>query len=90
MTQGIFGRKVLQALAKHPEGMFAGQLIRDLEITGSTSPVYLTLKRLERKGWVTSRWVAAVSMRGGRRKQRFRITAAGMAATVLETTEEAA
>ena len=39
--------------------------------------VYTTLDRLERKGFLTSRWGEPTPERGGRAKRIYRVTAAG-------------
>ena len=43
----------------------------------SISTVHAVLKRLEEKGFMTSRYSGATPERGGRRKHLFRVTAAG-------------
>lgn len=47
----------------------------DRSITIST--VHASLARLEKKGYVNSRYAGATSSRGGRRKHLFRLTQAG-------------
>ena len=42
--------------------------------------VYTTLDRLERKGFLTSRWGEPTPERGGRAKRIYRVTAAGRSA----------
>lgn len=46
----------------------------------SKATVYVALKRLERKGFVSSRLGEATSARGGRAKRYFRLRAAGLEA----------
>jgi len=43
----------------------------------SRSSVYVTLDRLDRKGYVTSRFGDPTPQRGGKAKRLFRVTAAG-------------
>ena len=43
----------------------------------SISTVHAVLKRLEEKGFMSSRYAGATPERGGRRKHLFRVTAAG-------------
>jgi PadR family transcriptional regulator, regulatory protein PadR len=47
----------------------------------SRAAVFITLERLERKGFVTSRYGDPTPVRGGRAKRFFRATPAGLAAT---------
>lgn len=44
------------------------------------SAVHAALRRLEDKGFVTSKWSDATAERGGRRKRQFSITAEGRTA----------
>ena len=46
----------------------------------SRPAVFITLERLERKGFVTSRYGDPTPVRGGRAKRFFRATASGIAA----------
>jgi len=46
----------------------------------SLGALYTTLDRLERKGFVTSRWGEATAERGGRRKRYYRIEGSGVEA----------
>ena len=45
--------------------------------TLSVSAIYVTLMRLERKGFLTSRFGEPTAVRGGKAKRRFVITEAG-------------
>ena len=47
----------------------------------SRAAVFITLERLERKGFATSRYGDPTPVRGGRPKRFFRATPAGIAAT---------
>jgi DNA-binding PadR family transcriptional regulator len=44
------------------------------------SAVHAALRRMEKKGFISSRWSEATAERGGRRKRLFIITAEGQAA----------
>src|SRR5687768_15065225 len=48
--------------------------------------VHVALFRLERKGWLTSRFDGATKQRGGRRKHLYKLTASGQ--RVLSTARE--
>lgn len=48
----------------------------------SISTVHSTLHRLEKKGFLNSRYDGATSTRGGRRKHLFRVTVAGEKALI--------
>ena len=47
----------------------------------SRGAVYVTLERLEAKGYVTSWFTEPIAVRGGKARRMFRLTAAGLAAT---------
>ena len=83
---GAFEQLVLMALIRLGENAYGMTVRRELAAgTGrdvSLGAVYSTLDRLERKGWVSSRSVAAGDSveRGGRARRFFRVEAAGEAA----------
>ena len=60
-----YGVAIMQDIKSHAE--------RSISI----STVHAALKRLEDKGFLSSRYDGATSERGGRRKHLFRVTAAG-------------
>lgn len=80
-TLGEFEELVLlMVAAQHDEAYGVGilealeeQLDRKLRI----SAVHVTLKRMEKKGYVTSRFGGITNQRGGRRKKFYVITALG-------------
>jgi PadR family transcriptional regulator PadR len=73
---------VLLALMRAGEGAY-GAAIREeiLETTGrdvTPGAIYPTLDRLEGRGLVTSAWGEPSSVRGGRARRHFKVTAAGL------------
>jgi DNA-binding PadR family transcriptional regulator len=53
---------------------------REAGITLSRGTIYVTLERLERKGYVTSWFSDPQSVRGGKARRHFRLKPAGLAA----------
>ena len=83
---GAFEQLVLLALTRLGEGAYGmtvrHELVAKTERDVSLGAVYATLDRLERKGWVSSRGVAATESaeRGGRARRFFRVEPSGEAA----------
>src|SRR5688500_17142670 len=77
---------VLGLLARRPNGAHGTALLDELaDLTGrewSVGALYTILDRLEKKGFLSSKWGEATSQRGGRRKRIFRVVAAGQSAVV--------
>lgn len=87
MAKDVLGKSefvVLGVLARRALGAHGTALLDELEdLTGrewSVGALYTTLERLERKGFVSSKWGEATTQRGGRRKRIFQVEAAGQAA----------
>ena len=81
---GSFEYQILAILIQKPVDAY-GTKIRERieEQTGrsvSVGAMYTTLDRLEKKGFVSSRWGEATSERGGRRKRYYKIEGAGIEA----------
>ena len=80
---GEFEHLVLLAAIRLGEDAYGVSIARDLTArTGkdvSQAATYLTLKRLEEKGWLVSRQVRSDDTRGGRRKRTYVLTEEGMA-----------
>ncbi|MDX1394034.1 MAG: PadR family transcriptional regulator [Gemmatimonadota bacterium] len=81
---GEFEYVVMLALARcGGEEYGAGVFEMIVEATGrrtSVPAVYVTLNRLEEKGYVRARRAAGATPRGGHRRKVFRLTSAGTAA----------
>ena len=70
--------KILVALAEDPEVERCGADLRR-EIGLPSGTLYVTLRQLERSGWVQSHWEAPESRLPGRPQRRFyKVTAAGL------------
>ncbi len=81
---GSFEYQILAILIQKPGDAY-GTTIRERieEQTGgsvSVGALYTTLDRLEKKGFVSSRWGDATPARGGRRKRFYKVDAAGLEA----------
>ncbi len=78
---GEFEELVLLAVAaleKEAYGVSIGQLIEDEARRNVTiSTIHNALYRLEKKGYLTSRFGGATDERGGRRKRYFQLTEEG-------------
>ena len=77
---GEFEMLVLAAVLRAGEGGYGAAIFGEVERTGrpvSMGAVYTTLKRLERRGLVSSRLGEPSAVRGGRRKRLYRVEAAG-------------
>lgn len=81
---GTFEQLVLMALVRLGDGAYGRTLHQEmekrLEKELAIGQVYVTLGRLEEKGFVTSATGEASAVRGGRAKRHFHITADGMRA----------
>ena len=79
---GEFEQLVLLAALHLGEGAYAVAIIREIaRRTGrraSHATVFVTLRRLEAKGLVTSRLADPTPQRGGRPKRYFRVSAEAM------------
>jgi DNA-binding PadR family transcriptional regulator len=91
--KGLLGElEQLVLLAAHAlgEDAYAVSIRDQIEIrTGinlGRSSIYVTLDRLDRKGYLTSRFGASTPERGGKAKRCFRITAAGERALATAAT----
>jgi DNA-binding PadR family transcriptional regulator len=78
---GPFEFEVLATLLTQPRDAY-GLTIRDrikerTQHNVSVGAVYSALERLERKGFVSSRWGEPTEERGGRRKRLYKIEAPG-------------
>jgi PadR family transcriptional regulator PadR len=78
---GSFEYQLLSVLLRDPHDAY-GVMIQERiqQRTGrdvSVGALYTALDRLEKKGFVSSRWGEATSERGGRRKRYYTINAAG-------------
>jgi PadR family transcriptional regulator PadR len=81
---GIFEYQVLAILIQTPGDAY-GTTIRERiekQTGGSVSvgALYTTLDRLQKKGFVSSRWGEATAERGGRRKRYYQIEGSGVEA----------
>jgi DNA-binding PadR family transcriptional regulator len=87
---GEFEHLVLLALLRLSDEAYGVAVRREIaKRTGrdvSIGAIYITLDRLERKGFVKSRVGEPTSARGGRAKRYFRVTARGHA--VVQRTQE--
>ena len=87
---GEFELVVMLGLARLEAEAYGMSIFEEIkEVTGRdlTIPaVYVTLNRLEKKGYVTSRTGEATSERGGRAKKFYRLTEEGERA--LEASQE--
>jgi PadR family transcriptional regulator PadR len=81
---GTFEHWVLMALVRLKESAYGRTIHRELESRLSRDipigQVYVTLERLETKGFVSSALGGVTATRGGRVKRYFTITGAGEAA----------
>lgn len=88
---GEFEQTVLLAVLRAGENAYAVSIREAIEQrTGrnvSRGALYITLERLEEKGYLRSRLGGATAERGGRPKRFYRVQPSGVAA--LETSREA-
>jgi DNA-binding PadR family transcriptional regulator len=74
---------VLLAVLKLGRGAYAvpvRQVIADAGVEVSRGTVYVTLERLERKGYLTSTFTAPEAVRGGKAKRVYQVRRSGLAA----------
>lgn len=90
-TLGELEEQILLTLLHARQELYAVPLVADLEArTGrvvSTTAAYVVLRRLERRGFVTSRLGEPTATRGGRPRRSFTPTAE--AVTALQTSRRA-
>ncbi len=81
---GEFEKLVMMAVLHLGEGAYGATIIRELEErtgrTTSAGAVYVALRRLEKKGLVSSRLGAPSPRRGGRPKRFFAVNREGVEA----------
>jgi PadR family transcriptional regulator PadR len=81
---GEFEELVLLAVARLGENAYGVPIWEALEKASHRSvalgSIYVTLERLEKKGYVSSRLGEATSERGGKAKRYFKVESAGQAA----------
>ena len=81
---GEFEQVVLLAILRLGDGAYGVTIRSEIETrtcrTPSPGALYVTLDRLEEKGFVVSRLGDPTPQRGGRAKRYFRVTKAGIAA----------
>ncbi len=80
---GNFEFEVLATLIRERNevyGAHISKLLADAGRSSSVGALYTTLERLEKKGFVSSRWGEPTPERGGRRKRYYVISASGVAA----------
>lgn len=79
---GEFEQMLLLATMRLGEEAYGVRLMQELEDSVgrrvSRGSVYVTLDRLEDKGWIASESVPAGGNRGGRPRRRVRVTAEGL------------
>ena len=79
---GGFELLVLLALIRLGDEAYGVPIAEAIEVSSKRSvaigSVYITLERLQRKGFVTARLGEPTAARGGRAKTYFRITARGL------------
>lgn len=80
---GDFEHLVLLAILRLGDGAYGVPIIDEVERrTGRSvaqAAAYLTLRRLEKKGWIESNKGAPTPQRGGRAKRYYRMAPAGLA-----------
>ena len=78
---GEFEELVLLMIAVLYDNAYGVAIQKELQSrcnrSSTISTIHSTLKRLEKKGFVVSRYDGATPERGGRRKHLFRVTTAG-------------
>ena len=79
---GEFEHLILLAILRLDDNAYGVSIIRELqEGTGrevSQAAAYLTLRRLDEKGWVRGRAGETTSQRGGRAKKYYTVTEVGL------------
>lgn len=85
---GGFELEVLQAVHKERGHAYGVSIANQIKETTSRevnpSAVYVALERLERKGFLTSKWGEPDAIRGGRRKRLYTVSAPGVRALSAE------
>ncbi len=83
-TLGAFEVEIVEAMISKPDDAYSVTIAEALEKRTGRLPalgaVYTALERLERKGYVTSRWGEPTQIRGGRRKRLYFLSAEGSGA----------
>ena len=78
---GSFEYQILSVLINQPRDAYGATIQERLEASTnrdfSVGAIYTALERLERKGFVTSRWGEPTPERGGRRKRYYQIESSG-------------
>jgi PadR family transcriptional regulator PadR len=77
---GEFEELILLTVASLYDEAYGVAIQDELKLAGRSvalSTIHVALFRLERKGWVESRFDGATKQRGGRRKHLYRVTASG-------------
>ena len=77
---GEFEEMILLTVASLYDDAYGVSIQNELKAMGRSvalSTVHVAIFRLERKGWLESRFDGATSQRGGRRKHLYRVTASG-------------
>jgi DNA-binding PadR family transcriptional regulator len=81
-TLGQLEQLLMIAVARLGDEAYGGGIQKMLEETAgrsaSIATIYVTLVRLERKGYVTSRREGPTPVRGGKAKRYFRLTPKGV------------
>ena len=85
-SPGEFEQGVLLAILRLEDNAYGVSIARELRACAgrTTTPgaLYTTLERIERKGWVATRFGEATSERGGRAKRFYTVTSNGRARLV--------
>ena len=88
---GDFEHLILLAVLRLGEDAYGVSIIDEVESqTGRSvtqAAAYLTLKRLEKKGWISSKKGAPTLERGGRAKRYYRVAPVGLARLKESRTE---
>lgn len=78
---GEFEHLILLSILRLGETAYGAAIIQEVEERADRSvnqaAAYLTLRRLEEKGWIKSRMGAPTAERGGRAKRYFQLLPAG-------------
>src|SRR5262245_22044309 len=79
---GEFEQLVLLAIARLADEAYGVAIRQDIITHGrrsvSVGALYVTLDRLEKKGYLRSSWGEATAVRGGRAKRYYTLTSAGI------------
>ena len=78
---GEFQELILLIVAALRDDAYGVSILKQLELETqrnyNVSAVHMALKRMEKKGYLTSKYGGITTERGGRRKKYYSITAAG-------------